>query len=332
VEEEASQELHRGQGDGYLAVVVVAILDVEIDETVMEAAEAFVGDANAVGVAAEVAQDVPWAEQRGFTVDVPFLSGRLTQGLVGGLVVGSEKVAPVQSATKLLEELATKDQAEFADSHEEMVWEGDPTSAGGVQPSSSDDAMNVRVIEQGLGPRVENRREAETGTEIRKGDFLERFADCGEKEVVGELLVAEEELMELVGYREDEVEVLDGQDVSLTGIDPSEFTETAAFGAVTVTAGVVGLGLVVAGVANVEMASQGGSAAVGDGLEGVALLSGEVAEVVGVSANDLGEFYTWTVSASPAARAGTHSFSSPGSRKTAASRAERASWALRPEA
>ena len=107
--------------------------------------------------------------------------------------------------------------------------------------------------------------------------------------------------MQLGGHGEDDVEVLDGEQIALLGLDPARVVQPLALGAMPIAAGVVG-DLLMPQASHCRRWPP--SAAVrhcGDGLQDAPLLRGQAVEVVRVRAHDVGQF-----PAAGAGRLGAH--------------------------
>jgi hypothetical protein len=70
-------------------------------------------------------------------------------------------------------------------------------------------------------------------------EFHERFGDRTEKEIIEDLAVHGDQGVEFRGDGEDHMEVLYGQEILITGLDPSFFLQGLAFGAMAIPAGVI---------------------------------------------------------------------------------------------
>ncbi len=133
--EEAANELHAGDGRG------AAVLGREGDLAVFHGEEARVGDPHAVGVEAEVAEDLLGAGEGFLGVGDPFLAVELVfeerEGLalefelVRLVAVAEGDLAPLDSLGKESEQLASEELGEDEDGEEELavVARSDPTRA-----------------------------------------------------------------------------------------------------------------------------------------------------------------------------------------------------------
>jgi hypothetical protein len=83
--------------------------------------------------------------------------------------------------------------------------------------------------------------------------------------------------------------VFDGQQVLLLSLEPSSLIQALAFGAMAIPARVVGDLLVSTAIALLDMASQGGGAAVEDGPNDARLLAAEGGQMIGVLSKDVGQ-------------------------------------------
>jgi hypothetical protein len=89
---------------------------------------------------------------------------------------------------------------------------------------------------EGLAPGVKDGREAELAAEVAgiAGEGLERLARRTEEQIVDDAGSREGQPAELVGQREDDVEVGDGEQVGAPGLEPVLLGEGLALRAVAV--------------------------------------------------------------------------------------------------
>jgi hypothetical protein len=78
------------------------------------------------------------------------------------------------------------------------------------QAAAGNDAVQMRVMEQILPPGMKNGEEADAGAQMRRvaGNGEQRFGGRMEQDVVNRLLVVEGDLGDLLGDRENDVEIL----------------------------------------------------------------------------------------------------------------------------
>ena len=173
MEQEAADELFGGEGQGLEAAVMAVVPPTEADLTVLDGEEAVVGDGDAVGVAAEVVEDLVGAGEGGLGVDDPL-------GLAEGLEVAGEGVGVIESgegvaelepagAEGLLEQFeeeAAEQAGQDANGEEEAGAAGDPAVTVGSDAAAGDDAVQVRVQLKSLTPRMQHGEEADLGAEV----------------------------------------------------------------------------------------------------------------------------------------------------------------------
>ena len=82
MQEKAAEEVHRVEGHDPLLGAMRIIAPQEADALAIEGGDAVVGDGHAVGVAAEVAQDMFGAAEGRLGVDVPVLVVKLLDQLI----------------------------------------------------------------------------------------------------------------------------------------------------------------------------------------------------------------------------------------------------------
>lgn len=182
------------------------------------------------------------------------------------------KLAVADGAFQLLQELAAIDLLQDADVEEEVRPAAAPLEAVGAEPSAGDDAVHVRVIEQGLGPGVEDGEEADPGLQPALRDLEQGLRSGLEQRAVRDLAGGEEQPVQLLRKREHDVEVRDRQEVGGPLLDPVGLPQPMALRAVPVLTGVVDGERPVAPGASVEVASQRRGAAGGDGVHDLRLV------------------------------------------------------------
>jgi hypothetical protein len=166
VEEEAADELLWGKADG------ATVFRGEADTRVVGGEEAVVGEPDAVGVAAEVAEDLGGTGERALGVDDPVLAVETVPqagegGRVGELGAGAGEI---ESAGRDLageggKELPAEEPGEDADGEEVAAAGADPAGAVGCEPPARDEAVEMRVELEVTGPGVEDGGQAEASAE-----------------------------------------------------------------------------------------------------------------------------------------------------------------------
>ena len=173
MEQEAADELFGGEGQGLEAAVMAVVAPAEADLTVLDGEEAVVGDGDAVGVAAEVVEDLVGAGEGALGVDDPLglAEGLEVAGEGVGIVESGEGVAELEPAgaeglLEQFEEEAAEQAGEDPDGEEETGAAGDPAVTVGSDAAAGDDAVQVGVKREHLPPGMQDGEEADLGTEV----------------------------------------------------------------------------------------------------------------------------------------------------------------------
>ena len=135
------------------------------------------------------------------------------------------------------------------------------------------------MVHEVLSPRVEDSDEAGLDPETLFCKFRERLGGDLEKNVINDFPVSQGKRIELVRQREDDVEVLDGEELFPPCLDPLLFLQELAFGAVSVPARVVRYLDMAALLALVDMSPQICRSADLDGVHGAQVSEGELMDV-----------------------------------------------------
>src|SRR5215471_13402096 len=141
---------------------------------------------------------------------------------------------------------------------EEIAPAGDPPGAVGREPATSDDAMQMRMMEERLPPSVEHGQEAELGAEMLGigGDYAQGLGGGAEEDAVDGCLV----LMVDGGDRrrqcEDNVKVGRRQKLRLAIFQPLSAGQRLAFWAMSVAARIVRDALMTACFALLDVAAE----------------------------------------------------------------------------
>ncbi len=152
MEEEAADELRRLQFHHLHAIAVGVVLPPEADAVGIEAEDAFVGEGDAVGVAAQVLEDLRGAGEGAFGVHDPVGLAQVSEpgsedaGVgEGGGGSGEDELPGVERALERVEVLAPEDLGEGADGEEKAGRGGEPARAVGGEGTAGDDAVQMRV-------------------------------------------------------------------------------------------------------------------------------------------------------------------------------------------
>ena len=173
MEQEAADELFGREGHGLEAAVMTVVPPTETDLTVLDGEEAVVGDGDAVGVLAEVVEDLVGAGEGGLGVDDPLglAEGLEVEGEGGGIVERGEGVAELEPAgaeglLEQFEEEAAEQAGQDEDGEEETGAAGDPAVTVGSDAAAGDDAVQVGVKREHLPPGMQDGEEADLGAEV----------------------------------------------------------------------------------------------------------------------------------------------------------------------
>jgi len=158
MEQEAAEELGRGEVHRLHAVTVGVVAPAESDDAVVQGEEAVVAEGDAVGVAAEVGEHLRGAAEGGLGVDDP---GRAAQSAqeIADVEIGGQSLTR-DGVLERREDLAAKDLRERAHGKQEALAGRDPAGAVGGQGAAGHHAVQVDVLAEILSPGVEDGRDA----------------------------------------------------------------------------------------------------------------------------------------------------------------------------
>ena len=88
----------------------------------------------------------------------------------------------VEGLLEQAQQLAAEDLGEDAHGQEEVPAGRDPAGVVEGEPPAGDDAVDVRMVEQLLGPGVQDGGEADRRAEASAGDCVERLGRGGEQQ------------------------------------------------------------------------------------------------------------------------------------------------------
>ena len=136
--------------------------------------------------------------RRAFAVDDPLLTKERPQECGKSLLrgqraeaAGKHQLALMKGVLQAVDELATKDAAEYDHGQEERVTRVDPALVIERQAARGDHAMNVRMMLEGLAPGVKHAEETDLRAEMPGvGRNLQQSGGGGAKQkVVDDFLV-----------------------------------------------------------------------------------------------------------------------------------------------
>jgi hypothetical protein len=180
--------------------------------------------------------------------------------------------------TELLQEQAPEQTGEYAHGQEEARSAGDPTFPIDRQSPAGSDPVHMGMMGHRRAPGVQHQGHADTGAQVSGVGRNDTQGLGGrlEQDAVDHRLVVPGDIADRCGQRKDQVVVLYGQEVGLTGFQPAPGRTALALGAMPVPAGVVGDLDVVASLASQYMTTQCRRAAAFDGRHDPELAETEV--------------------------------------------------------
>ena len=154
-----------------------------------------------------------------------------------------------------VQEFSSEKAAHHANRKEEIVACSDPLVS--FQATPSNDAMDVWMIHQCLGPGMQDSQDSDFRAEMFgiccQGE--EGLGGSTEEEGITTSLVRAKEVVEFTRDGKDHVEVWDGQQIGLSAVQPAFGGKELAGGTVSVAAGVEDVVLRAAMITFVEMAT-----------------------------------------------------------------------------
>ena len=304
MKQKATDELGSVQGHRLALAVVAVVAPVEADLAVVDGQEAVIRDGDAMGVAAQIVEDLGGAGEGRLGVDHPLGLAQGSQVAVeGGRIgergegAGQAQAALAEGAIEVVEEESAGAAREDTDGREEAGAAGDPAVACRSDAATGDDAVQVGVELELLPPRVQDGEETGLGAEVLGvgGDLAQGAGGGPEEDVEEGALVLQGDGGELLGEREDQVEVLAREQLVTALLEPRFAGGPLALGAVAVAARAVAEAAVAAAVALLDLAAEGGGAAELDGGQDTPLHGGQGhgeagLEGLAVAAEDVRDF------------------------------------------
>src|SRR5258708_4270731 len=205
VEQEAAQELVDRQSQQSLLVGVRGVSPAEGDVALLKGDESAVGDGDAVGVAAEIAQRVLRSPEGRLGVDDPVVAEQGSEPCGEASWFRQWRKVAVKREPVLVErrlqsgdELAAKDPAEYLHRQEEPVARRDPMGVVGSEAARGGHAVDMGMMLESLVPGMEHAEEADLRAEVA-GIASNLKQGCGaglEEQAVDHALVLERERRE----------------------------------------------------------------------------------------------------------------------------------------
>src|SRR5450631_1536973 len=231
VEKEAAQEVHCVEGHDALLAAVGIIAPSEADAIPVEGGDAVVGDGHAMGVAAEVAQNMFGATEGRLGVDVPVLAAKLLNQLIKHrrITEGSCWTSEVEQALAVEvaesgEELLTEDSAQNGNRQQEHRMAGmNPAPVIGRQSAAGNDCVYMVMGQQVGSPGVQDGEESDLCAEaFGIGSDFEQCLGTGiEQQIEKRSARSQCQGVQFVGQGEDNMEVVGVQEIALLNLEPS---------------------------------------------------------------------------------------------------------------
>ena len=180
VEQEAAQELLDRQGHQTLLIAVRGVSPAEGDLVALEGDQAVIGDRHAVGIAAEITENMFGAPEGRLAVDHPVLTEEGTEERSEHFCFCQKLEVPVEAQLAVVEgplesgdKLAAEDSTQHLDGQKEAIARGDPAPVIGGETASRNHTMQMGMVLEFLTPGMEHAEEADFGAERAgiAGDF-----------------------------------------------------------------------------------------------------------------------------------------------------------------
>ena len=199
MEQEATQELIDVKSQKSFFVLVSGVSPAERDLVIQEGNDAAIGNCNAMGVSAEIAQHLLGSAKRRLAVDYPSRGVKLTDQTPKqfGLSQAAKQAVKLElsGSVSLLERLKKLSAEDFAENpfrkKEAIISRAHPMGMVARQTAGSYDAVNMGMMLQLLIPGMENAEEADLCPEMPGvcGNFDESLCAAAEQQPVNDLLV-----------------------------------------------------------------------------------------------------------------------------------------------
>ncbi len=200
VKQEATEKLIARDGHHFLLIVVGGVAPAEGDLAVRQCDQAMVGDGDAVGIAAEILQDVIGSAEGWFGVDDPIFAEQRTQpgseelGMGEGCEFsGKGQLTVLEGRLQAGDELATKHAPQYGDGKEEAWVGSNPAGVIAGESAGGNDTVDMGMKLEFLVPGVKHAEEADLDSEMGgiARDLQQGFGAGPEQQTVDDLLVLE---------------------------------------------------------------------------------------------------------------------------------------------
>jgi hypothetical protein len=268
-----------------------------------------VGDRDAMGVGAEVVEDILGAPEGRFAVDDPVPTEEGTQERGESFWRGERLQLAVEGQLAFGEgmfqsgdELAPKDSGQNGEGKKEAAARVEPALVVGRESAGGDHTMDMRMMLQLLVPRVEDTEEADFGAQMSgmASDFEQGLGAGAEQQIVENLLVLQRQGCQKMRKGEDHVHVAGGQEFLPTRLQPTVAGLGLTLGTVPISARVVRDGAIPTAGTLIAVPAERGGAATLDGRQHFEMLAGDPAttrfdEFLPRPADEIGHLQGWPI-------------------------------------
>ena len=173
VKQEATEKLIARDGHHFLLIVVGGVAPAEGDLAVRQCDQAMVGDGDAVGIAAEILQDVIGPAEGWFGVDDPVFAEERTQPGSEELGMGERcefsgqvQLTAFEGRLQAGDELAAEHAPQYSNGKEEAWVGSNPAGVIARESAGGNDAVDMGMKLELLVPGVKHAEEADLGAEM----------------------------------------------------------------------------------------------------------------------------------------------------------------------
>ena len=173
MEKKSAQEFVERQPHEPFFVLVRRVPPTESDQTICQVHQAVVGNGHSVGVGAKVVQHMLSPAERAFAIDHPLGAEQPAQHRREGGRRLQVRERPVETEfslavefAKTLHKLTSEYTAQDFDRQEEVCGRRNPAGVIRRQSTGRNDAVNMRMMQQLLIPRVQDTEEADLRAEM----------------------------------------------------------------------------------------------------------------------------------------------------------------------
>lgn len=257
VEKEPAKELEGVEAHGSLNVLIGVVLVAESDLAVVEGDQPLIGDGDAMGVSGEVLEHLLGTAERGLGVNHPVF---ISKGLEPTFpCLGMFEFAKVAVETKLLvlpgslksgEKLSPEEPAQESNGQKEPLSAVHPALFIKAQASAGNDAMEMRMVMEGLSPGVQNGETGDLRPEMFRvsAEGQQGLRNGAKEHPVDDAAILKRERRELLRNGEHHVEVLHIEQFLLTRLEPVGSSRPLTLRTMPIAARVVNRHLVTAAV------------------------------------------------------------------------------------